>query len=129
MDDSPDDVELLRIAFLRCASPVVVVAAMSGEEAIRRVACDPDGRPDVVLLDWKMPGTGGAEVLRAIRRDPATRDLPVFVCSATDSPTEIRAAIDLGATRFLAKPADMSEYVRLARDLAAVLCRPGPSRS
>ncbi len=101
---------------------------MSGEEALRRISDEAD-RPDVVLLDWKMPGTSGADVLRAIRQDPSMRGVPVFVCSATDSPTDIRTAHELGASGFLPKPADMSEYVRLARELASALCRPVPSRS
>jgi CheY-like chemotaxis protein len=123
IDDNDDDVELLRIALGRTGSALTLTVATNGEAALRGLAGGGDGgSPDVVLLDWKMPGISGAEVLEAIRHDPATRGLPVFVFSSSDSPEDLRVATELGATGYLPKPADMGGYVSLARALDEAWC-------
>ena len=60
--------------------------------------------PDIVLLDLMLPGVSGLEVLRELRRDAATRDIPVVAMSAwTHLEPEALAA---GATDFVGKPFD-----------------------
>ncbi|HEV2642198.1 MAG TPA: protein kinase [Candidatus Elarobacter sp.] len=59
---------------------------------------------DVVLLDVRMPGMDGREVLRRIKGDPATRDIPVVMISAADDLSTIAACIEAGADDFLPKP-------------------------
>ncbi|MDP2315475.1 MAG: response regulator [Pseudomonadota bacterium] len=125
VDDNEDDIELLRIAMRRCGSACGISVATNGADAIRRLGPGGDDRPDLVLLDWKMPGVSGAEVLRAIRENPAMRGLPVLVFSSSSAPDDIRAAHALGATGYLPKPADMSEYLRLAQALDDRWCRRG----
>ena len=60
--------------------------------------------PDVILLDINMSGVNGLEVLRFLRRDPVTADVPVIMISANDSETMIRAAMDAGANHYIIKP-------------------------
>lgn len=54
-------------------------------------------RPDVIVLDWMMPGIDGLEVLRRLRADPATKDVPVVLYSAVDNPDMRGEAKSLGA--------------------------------
>jgi DNA-binding response OmpR family regulator len=61
---------------------------------------------DVVLLDVRMPGIDGAEVLRRMKHDRETRDIPVVMISAADDLTTIAACIEAGADDFLPKPFD-----------------------
>ncbi|MFI5234772.1 MAG: protein kinase [Gemmatimonadales bacterium] len=61
---------------------------------------------DLMLLDVRMPGIDGQEVLVRIKRDPATRDLPVVMISAADELETIAACIEAGAEDFLPKPFD-----------------------
>ncbi|MDP2308351.1 MAG: response regulator [Pseudomonadota bacterium] len=123
VDDNDDDVELLRIALKRTDSGLVLSVEKSGEAALRRLAAAVGAKlPDVVLLDWKMPGISGAEVLKAIREAPTTHHLPVVVLSSSEAPDDLRVATALGATGYLPKPADMGGYLALARSLDEAWC-------
>jgi CheY-like chemotaxis protein len=68
--------------------------APGGPEAIESLQT---GLPDLVVLDWMMPGMNGLEVLRRLRADPATQDLPVIIYTALSSPTVAQLAADHGA--------------------------------
>ncbi|MCL6521417.1 MAG: response regulator [Firmicutes bacterium] len=81
-----------------------VLEAADGAEALELAA---RRRPDVVLLDLLMPGLDGYEVLRRLRADPATADLPVIILSARtelDGPPEVP-----GAQGYLVKPFDLDD--------------------
>jgi len=78
-----------------------VTAVADGQAAldtIRRV------RPDLVLSDVMMPGLGGFELLRAVRADPALRDLPVILLSARAGEEARAEGLDSGADDYLTKP-------------------------
>ncbi|MFI5238850.1 MAG: protein kinase, partial [Gemmatimonadales bacterium] len=80
-----------------------VVCAGDGESALNSVR---SGSYDVVLLDVRMPGMDGHEVLRRMKGDTATRDIPVVMISAADDLSTIAACIEAGADDFLPKPFD-----------------------
>jgi len=67
--------------------------------------------PDLVILDLWMPVLSGDQVLKMIRENPSTNDLPVIVISASTDGKEI--ADQAGATQFLAKPFDVDELINL----------------
>lgn len=81
-----------------------VVAAHDGEEALRKVKAD---LPDVVLLDWLLPKMPGLEVLRAVKADVRSRDVPVLVLSNSSREEDRERALELGAAGYLIK-ADLS---------------------
>ncbi|MBI3637383.1 MAG: response regulator, partial [Candidatus Rokubacteria bacterium] len=78
-----------------------VVAAADGDEALAAVTAS---RPDLVLLDIKMPRMSGFEVLRRLRAAAATHDLPVIVLTASEGQGGRDRALGLGATEYLRKP-------------------------
>ena len=83
-----------------------VVCAGNGKEALARMA---EGRPDLVLTDLMMPGMGGIELLRAMRADPALKDVPVLVMSSAPRPPavkEVQAAAQISG--FFRKPFDLA---------------------
>jgi two-component system, cell cycle response regulator len=90
--------------------------AYSGEEALARLgegtpAVPP--LPDVVLLDAMMPGVDGVEVLRRLRADPNTADVPVVMCSAVSDPAYMEHALAKGANDYLIKSKfDVDELLR-----------------
>jgi diguanylate cyclase (GGDEF)-like protein len=89
--------------------------AIDGEAALVTVKA---ARPDLVLLDLGLPGMSGAEVHRALRRDPRTRFLPTVFLSAHSSKDERLAELEAGADDYITKPYDADEL--LARVGAAV---------
>ena len=79
----------------------VVRTARDGAEALAAVVSGP---VDLVLLDVMMPGIDGYEVLRRLKAEPSTRDVPVLMISALDELGSVVRCIELGAEDYLAKP-------------------------
>ncbi len=79
-----------------------VRAANSGERALRAAATLP--RPDIILLDIMMPGMDGYEVLRRLREDNATRDIPVIFITAMSAVADEEHGLELGAVDYITKP-------------------------
>ena len=100
---SIEDDEFLREligAHLRNAGHQVVTCA-DGAEAIRSILAE---RPDLVLLDLNMPYLDGFELLKALRGDALTRELPVIVLSGrTDHASQSRV-LEMGGSDYLTKP-------------------------
>jgi len=67
--------------------------------------------PALVLLDLKMPGMDGFEVLSWIRQQPGLRALRVIVLTSSEAPRDVNEAYRLGANSFLVKPMDFKEFV------------------
>ena len=77
-----------------------VVAAVDGEEALRLARAE---RPDLVLLDLIMPKMQGFEVLKTLKQDPATADIPVIVLSNLGQDRDVQQAMELGAVAYYIK--------------------------
>jgi DNA-binding response OmpR family regulator len=86
--------------------------ALGGEAGLELIAAQ---LPDVVVLDLRMPGMGGVEVLRRIRRQwPA---LPVIMLSGHGSDQDFETCLNLGATLYHKKPLDIGELLESIREV------------
>jgi CheY-like chemotaxis protein len=72
-------------------------------------------RPDLILLDLRLPRVGGFEVLVEIKSDPKFRSIPVVVLTKSSSDQDIRQAYDLGAAGFIIKPDTYDGLLQVAR--------------
>jgi len=79
-----------------------VRATNSGERALRAAHTEP--RPDIILLDVMMPGMDGHEVLRRLKADGTTRDLPVIFITAMSASEDEERGLQLGAVDYITKP-------------------------
>jgi len=77
-------------------------------------------RPDLVLLDIKMPRISGLEILEAMRKDPDIAKTPVIILTASNAPEVKLEALRLGASDFLSKPVDPSELMLRLENVLAV---------
>jgi CheY-like chemotaxis protein len=75
--------------------------------------------PDLVLLDIRMPGMNGFEVLETIRRDPGLQTLPVILLTGCDDPTDIMRGSDLCADQYVAKPVSPNILLNRVKRLLA----------
>ncbi len=80
--------------------------AYDGEQALQAVR---EGKPDVMVLDLRMPGIDGIEVLRKVKKDHPNVDVVILTGHGTDKDEE--EALRLGATAFLKKPVDLDQLV------------------
>jgi len=95
---------------------ITVIAAEDGERALALIRSE---HPDLILLDLLMPKKTGIEVLRAIKADPATKDIPVLILSNSSRELEMQNAQDLGVVDYLIK-ANLS-LQELAERVAALV--------
>jgi two-component system, OmpR family, phosphate regulon response regulator PhoB len=99
------------------------VAAEDAESAIGQIDAT---LPDLVLLDWMLPGRSGAELARRLRGDPRTRDLPIIMLTARSAETDKLGGFDAGADDYVTKPFSPKELVARIR---ALLRRRAPDAS
>ena len=108
-DDSFEDVLFLSLAFRKARINHSMTRVANGKEAIEYLR--DKSPPDVLLLDLKMPGADGFEVLEWIRKQPALQNLPVIVLSGSDLESDKTRAKELGARDYLAKNAEWEPLV------------------
>lgn len=109
-DDEPMTAELL--AYMLDHKGFDVERAYDGREALDRIRAT---RPDAVLLDVMMPSLFGYEVAKAMRSDPALKDVKVVLFSSVDE--EDVDWVDAGANVFLQKPIDICALPELLQNL------------
>lgn len=85
-----------------------VAAAADGEEGLRQLFAS---RPDALVLDLMLPGVNGLEILREVRGEPATHDLPVIVLTARSAEMDKLLGFEHGADDYLTKPFSPRELV------------------
>lgn len=71
--------------------------------------------PDLILLDWMLPGISGVDFARRLKRDPATRHIPVIMVSAKGEETDKVRALDTGADDYITKPFSTKELLARIR--------------
>jgi CheY-like chemotaxis protein len=110
IDDNPDAIRLIQRYLER--GPFRVLHATTGQRALQLAG---EARPDAITLDLLMPSQDGLEILRRLKSMPATRHIPVIVCSVFP---ERAVALSLGATHFLGKPFRSDELLAALREHA-----------
>jgi CheY-like chemotaxis protein len=114
-EDNDDHALLIQMALERATRiPVEVHRAHTGDEAIAMVD---DVRPDLILLDLKMPGRTGHEVLEAIKADDELRKIPVAVLTSSDRDEDVARSYGLGGNHFITKPENPAELETRLRSL------------
>ncbi|MBI5687621.1 MAG: response regulator [Verrucomicrobia bacterium] len=127
VEDSDVDVFFVKRLFELWGAPDNLRVVHTGENAVDYLAGanrfeDRENfpLPAMVLLDLKLPGMHGFDVLSWIRRQPQFEKLPVILFTASNLDADIRRAVELGATDYIVKPADLSTLPEI---LAPVLKR------
>jgi CheY-like chemotaxis protein len=114
VDDEPDQVEMYRYALE--AAGFLVVPAFTGTDAIDRAR---DLRPQVIVLDVRLPDMTGWKVCEILKADPRTAQIPVIVLTAAATATLAQAAADAGCAKALLKPCYPDQLTESIRHVLA----------
>jgi len=109
IDDSADQLHLMLTAVKMVDPQLIVTTAQDGDQALQMLRSDPMQSPKVILLDLRMPGKSGQDVLVELKADPQLRRIPVCVFSNGDLERDIIDSYDGGASFFFKKPSGLEE--------------------
>lgn len=125
VEDNPDHVELFRRVFeSQGLSSAAVVQVSDGLDALdylhrRGRFCDVDyyPSPGLILLDLRLPGMNGLDVLRDVKESEGIKRIPVVILTSSDSEKDKALAYDLHANSYILKPFDFDELFELLDNL------------
>jgi len=135
VEDNERDVELTLAALEEYNLANEVVVVRDGAEAMDylfargKFSGRADGLPAVVLLDLNLPKVDGIEVLQRIKVDPALKQVPVVIVSASRVQQDLVRSYELGVNAFVTKPVDFQKFAECIRRVGyfwAIVNEPPP---
>lgn len=124
VEDNPNDAELITRALRKHNLANRIVHLKDGAEALEFLLPPGDqvhqfdsGVPRVVLLDIKLPKIDGIEVLRMMKSDERTKDIPVVILTSSNEDRDIKEAYRLGVNSFVTKPIKFEEFAAVVAKL------------
>jgi CheY-like chemotaxis protein len=127
-DDDAEDCQLVRDALSEAGQSHDLRFVRDGEELfdyLRHCGEYENGsaapRPDLILLDFKMPRKDGREALSELKADPQLRRIPVFVLTSSETHWHILNEETLFVESYLVKPVDMAQFRRVVKSLRKYL--------
>lgn len=118
VEDNPQDVELTIRALKRNNLANRLFTVEDGARALDFLFCRGEysarnlaHKPKVVLLDLKLPKVGGLEVLRTMKADERTRQIPVVIVTSSQEDPDIKIAYELGANSYVVKPVSFDAFL------------------
>jgi CheY-like chemotaxis protein len=117
VEDDPLQARLLCECLKRTALGADVAIVHDGDAALMSLRGMRDAGerlPDLILLDFRLPGLDGAEVVQAIRAEPGLRHIPVLVVSTSSEPADVVRAYSSGANCYIRKPSSFAGGLAMA---------------
>lgn len=125
IEDNKMDIALTLDAFREARVPVKIQVAHNGEEALRYLFGEREFSdrykfplPDIVLLDLKMPGIGGIEVLKKLKATPEIKRVPVIILTSSKEEKDRVKSYDHGANSYLVKPTSFDGFLELIKKVS-----------
>jgi two-component system response regulator len=124
VEDNPSDVELALHALKKNKLANHIEVVRDGAEALEFIFATGayagrkiENSPRVILLDLKLPKVDGLEVLRRVKADPRTKDIPVVVLTSSREERDIVESYELGVNSYITKPVDFDQFTEAVRVL------------
>jgi CheY-like chemotaxis protein len=126
VEDEPAHAEILKRNFETIPVANTLKHVSDGEAALeylyrKNSFSDPESspRPNLILLDLRLPKVDGLQVLKTIKTDPALKNIPVVVLSTSASESDVSMAYGIGANSYLVKPVDFRQFGVLLETLVS----------
>jgi len=116
IEDNPDDEALTLRALKQQRVMNRVVVARDGAEGLDYLL-GTEAKPQVILLDLKLPKIDGLEVLRRVRSDSRTKLLPIVILTSSEEDHDITQSYRSGANSYVRKPVDFIQFSEAIREL------------
>ncbi|TVP56302.1 MAG: response regulator [Gemmatimonadales bacterium] len=119
VEDNRLDVDLTEDAFRTVWPGTALHSVFTGEEALRYLEqCSEDGSlPDLILLDLKLPGMSGQEILRRVKGARPWSRIPILIFSSSDHVDDRAGSYDGGANGYLVKPRTFQGFLDVVRSI------------
>ncbi|MEO7913412.1 MAG: response regulator [Roseiflexaceae bacterium] len=124
VEDNPSDLALTLHAFKKNHLANRIQVVRDGAEALEFIFCTGafalrqiENGPKVILLDLKLPLVDGLEVLRRVKADPRTQNIPVVVLTSSREEQDIAECYKLGVNSYIVKPVDFEQFTTSVRTL------------
>jgi two-component system response regulator len=136
VEDNQDDMDLALHALKREKLANRIVVARDGEEALDFLFCRGafarrsfEHPPKLVLLDLKLPKVDGMEVLKQVKSDPRTKNIPVVIMTSSKEERDLVSGYNLGANSYIQKPVDFDQFRETVKSVGLywlVINQPAP---
>ncbi|MBF0195346.1 MAG: response regulator [Magnetococcales bacterium] len=121
VEDDPAAVRIAMHAFTKSGvDKQRIKIAKDGQEAIELLFGDSQSgnlTPRLILLDLKLPKINGLEVLKRVREEPRTKNIPVIILTNSDEEVDVVKGYNLGANSYLKKPVDFNQLIEILEQL------------
>jgi CheY-like chemotaxis protein len=115
IDDSEDDILLTKMVLSKVGRKIRTESASNGEGGLALLRSGTE-MPALILLDLKMPGMDGIDVLHAIRADEHLRRIPVIIVTHSDLESDREASYKSGANSYMNKSVDLDQFTKHIRN-------------
>jgi two-component system response regulator len=124
-DDNQNDLDLTVLALSEFKHSCDIETVNDGVEVLEylrfqgRFCNRKPGKPDIILLDLKMPRMDGVEVLNEIKNDSVLKAIPVVIFSSSREEHDMKRCYDHGVNAYVVKPVDWDQFVTAIRKVSA----------
>jgi two-component system, response regulator len=124
VEDNQDDLDLALIALSKGIPPAAIHVARDGAEALDFIFCEGahagrkiENTPKMVLLDLNLPKIDGKDVLKRIKSDPRTKNIPVVMLTSSREMQDMIDSYHLAADGFIVKPVELVKFSETVKKL------------
>jgi two-component system response regulator len=124
IEDNRNDAELMMLALKEERLANNIVWLKDGAQALEFIFAEGayagreiDIQPKLILLDLKMPKVGGIEVLKKIRSDERTKNIPVAIMTSSSEEKDIIAGYNLWVNSYIVKPVDIDKFLKCVKEV------------
>jgi two-component system, chemotaxis family, response regulator Rcp1 len=120
VEDNPGDVRLIQEILKETEIKHNLKIAYDGKEAMQALYEGNHARrpmPDLILLDLKLPGVSGHQVLATVKEDPELLRIPVIVLTSSTSEEDVARAYNRHANCYISKPVGLDQYFKVVRSI------------